>query len=192
VALDQPEAQGGPITHWTARELGDKVRERGIAPGISNRQVKRFLDKADLKPHRMLYWLNPKIDDFDGKVFVQCSLEAFFDTCTVNMDRKQFMTQFSKDGRLISRWIMPFQKQALITITNTHPKMGVSVQVDTESIDWEWDSRSMYFNGGRSLKQKITTEKYVVMNDIYGLGGVASGKSDVSFRYALPLQELAK
>jgi len=66
VALNKPEEEGIPITHWTARELGDEVRKQGIALGISDRQVKRFLDKADLKPHKMLYWLNPKIDDFEG------------------------------------------------------------------------------------------------------------------------------
>jgi len=34
-----------------------------IATGISQRQVKRFLDQADLKPHQSQYWLNPQIDD---------------------------------------------------------------------------------------------------------------------------------
>jgi hypothetical protein len=58
-----PSESNRPITHWTARELTDEVHLQEIAPGISQRQVKRFLDQADRKPHRSQYWLNPKIGD---------------------------------------------------------------------------------------------------------------------------------
>ncbi len=63
LALMPPSEYDRPITHWTARELTDEVHLQEIAPGISQRQVKRFLDQADLKPHQSQYWLNPKIDD---------------------------------------------------------------------------------------------------------------------------------
>ena len=63
LALMPPSEYDRPITHWTARELTDEIHLHGIAPGISERQVQRFLDQADLKPHRSEYWLNPRIDD---------------------------------------------------------------------------------------------------------------------------------
>ena len=63
LALTPPSEYNRPITHWTARELTDEIKRQKIAPGISQRQVKRFLDQADLKPHRSQYWLNPKIDN---------------------------------------------------------------------------------------------------------------------------------
>jgi len=63
IAVTSPEKLARPITHWTARELADEVHKQWVAPGISDRQVQRFLDQADLKPHRSQYWLNPKIDD---------------------------------------------------------------------------------------------------------------------------------
>ncbi len=63
LALRPPAECDRPITHWTARELTDEVHLKEIAPGISQRQVKRFLDQGDLKPHKSQYWLNPKIDD---------------------------------------------------------------------------------------------------------------------------------
>jgi len=65
LALKEPAEFNRPITHWTARELCDEVHLQEIAPGISPRQVKRFLDQADLQPHNMRYWMNPKIDDPD-------------------------------------------------------------------------------------------------------------------------------
>ena len=77
LALKPPSEYARPITHWTARELADEIRIQGIAPGISPRQVQRFLDQADLQPHRSKYWLNPKIEDqaeYDRQVSEICGL----------------------------------------------------------------------------------------------------------------------
>jgi len=65
IALQKPSEYDRPITHWTARELTDEVHKQQIAPGISQRQVQRFLSQADLKPHKSRYWLNPKIDSIE-------------------------------------------------------------------------------------------------------------------------------
>ena len=62
VALSDPKESGRSITHWTARELADEVHTRDIS-AISQRQIGRFLNEIDLKPHRFRYWLNPKIED---------------------------------------------------------------------------------------------------------------------------------
>jgi putative transposase len=43
VACEPPEKSGRPIDHWTARELADEVKKRGIVPAISPRTVGRFL-----------------------------------------------------------------------------------------------------------------------------------------------------
>ncbi len=77
LALKQPSEFNRPITNWTARELCDEVHLQGIAPGISSRQIQRFLNSADLKPHRFKYWLNPKIDnqeEFRAQVKEICDL----------------------------------------------------------------------------------------------------------------------
>lgn len=59
IACEQPEADGRPISHWTARELADAVIKRGIVERISPRHVGRLMNEADLKPHQSQYWLNP-------------------------------------------------------------------------------------------------------------------------------------
>ena len=43
VACEPPDQSGRPISHWTARELGDEVVQRQIVPAISVRQIGRFL-----------------------------------------------------------------------------------------------------------------------------------------------------
>ena len=63
IALEKPEDCGRPITEWAARELADEANERKITESISTRTVGRILDEADLKPHLIKYWENPKIDD---------------------------------------------------------------------------------------------------------------------------------
>lgn len=63
MAMTPPSECGRAITHWTARELADELNLRNIIPGISARQVGRFLEEADLKPHKSRYWLNAKIVD---------------------------------------------------------------------------------------------------------------------------------
>ncbi len=68
LALKPPSDYDRPITHWTARELTDEIHKQDISDEISPRQVQRFLDQTDLRPHRCQYWLNPKIDDQDEYV----------------------------------------------------------------------------------------------------------------------------
>jgi transposase len=60
VACEPPEKSGRPITHWTHAELAAEVQQRGIVASISSRHLGRLLNEADLKPHRVRYWLNAK------------------------------------------------------------------------------------------------------------------------------------
>lgn len=68
-ACEPPENSGRPIDNWTHRELTDEVIQRKIVPSISIRQVGRYLEQADLQPHRRKYWLNTK--EKDPEVFQQ-------------------------------------------------------------------------------------------------------------------------
>ena len=64
-ACEPPENSGRPIDHWTHRELTDEVITRRFVSSISIRQVGRYLEQADLQPHRSKYWLNTKEKDPD-------------------------------------------------------------------------------------------------------------------------------
>src|SRR3954468_18053089 len=66
VACEKPEQSGRPVTHWTHAELADEVIKRGIVGSISARHLGRLLNEADLKPHRIRYWLNAKEKDAPG------------------------------------------------------------------------------------------------------------------------------
>lgn len=68
-ACEPPENSGRPIQRWTQRELTDEVIQREIVPSISVSQVGRYLNGADLQPHRSKYWLNTK--EKDPRIFEQ-------------------------------------------------------------------------------------------------------------------------
>jgi transposase len=68
-ACEPPKNSGRPIDNWTHRELADEVIKRKVVPSISVRQVGRYLEQADLQPHRSKYWLNTK--EKDPEVFEQ-------------------------------------------------------------------------------------------------------------------------
>jgi transposase len=65
LACMSPEKFGLPFSHWTSSSLRDEAIVLGIVDDISIRQIGRYLNEKDLKPHRTKSWLNPDIEDFD-------------------------------------------------------------------------------------------------------------------------------
>lgn len=57
LACEPPSQSQRETTQWTARELADEAVKRQIVDSISPSQVSRYLDEAQLKPHRSRYWL---------------------------------------------------------------------------------------------------------------------------------------
>ncbi|MHC4073028.1 MAG: IS630 family transposase [Planctomycetota bacterium] len=128
VACESPRDSGRPVSHWSPRELADEVIKRGIVKRISPRTVGRFLQEADLKPHRSRYWLNHERDRdpqaFDAAVHEVCQVyrqaPARHDqgVHTVSTDEKTGMqalerlhpTRPTKPG-LIERWEFEYSRR---------------------------------------------------------------------------------
>jgi hypothetical protein len=86
-ACEPPEKSGRPITHWTHPELADELVKRQIVESISARHLGRLLDEAELKPHRVRYWLNAKEkDDPDFVTDVQYVCATY--ACAAGLYRK--------------------------------------------------------------------------------------------------------
>jgi putative transposase len=45
LACEAPERSGGPISHWSEREIADEVKARGIVEQISGRHAARLLKR---------------------------------------------------------------------------------------------------------------------------------------------------
>lgn len=73
IACEFPEDSGLPISHWTQQEIANEASKRGIVDNISQRSVGRFLNEADLQPHRIRGWLTTKHDEqFENKCHDIC------------------------------------------------------------------------------------------------------------------------
>ena len=76
-SCEQPRDCGHEISHWTPEALRREVITRNIVETISVRQVGRFLKEADIKPHLVRYWENPKPEhraEFVQQAPVICAL----------------------------------------------------------------------------------------------------------------------
>lgn len=62
LAVRDPRETGRSISHWSLTELTDEVIKRGIVDSIDRSTVGRMLQQADIRPHKLKYWLHPKIE----------------------------------------------------------------------------------------------------------------------------------
>ena len=77
LACGAPEDGGLPFSHCSEQALADEAVRGGIIDRISQRPVGRILKEADLKPHRVRYWLTAKADpEFPEKAAQICQLYA--------------------------------------------------------------------------------------------------------------------
>lgn len=67
-ATQWPRENGVPVTHWSGDLLARLVSEAGITGSIHRSTVARWLNDADLKPHRVRYWLKSTDPDFDARM----------------------------------------------------------------------------------------------------------------------------
>lgn len=51
------------LSHWTHKDLVREAVKREIVDSMSTSTAGRFLNEADLKPHRIKYWLNHEVED---------------------------------------------------------------------------------------------------------------------------------
>ena len=56
LACEDPQKSGRPVTNWTASEIAAEAVVRKIVESISISQVQRFLENAELRPHKNKGW----------------------------------------------------------------------------------------------------------------------------------------
>ena len=67
-ATQTPRQAGVPFSHWDASALQRLAIEAGITTSIHPSTVWRWLHQADLKPHRMHFWLRSSDPDFETRM----------------------------------------------------------------------------------------------------------------------------
>lgn len=94
------------------------------------------------------------------------------------------MTQsVASDGTLTSRWTMPYQTSASLTINNT-TSSAVSVNLLADIGAYAWDSNSMHFHAFRRVNGPFATTNDFETRFLYVLGsGVYVGDNESVYQY---------
>ena len=75
MTCQKPSESERPISHWSQREIADQAMRRCLSEHLAALSRAFFKKEADLKPHRIRYWLTPKPDPaFDAKCADICAV----------------------------------------------------------------------------------------------------------------------
>ena len=102
---------------------------------------------------------------FDGEETVWCPVGDFFGSgIGLNELHSWYRTAWSC-GIHLSRWVMPYEKSARITLVNLG-KRKVQVCVNASITPWKWDDRSMHFHANWRQQRDIPTRPHKDWNYI--------------------------
>jgi hypothetical protein len=106
--------------------------------------------------------------EFDGKETVWSPIGDFFG-CGIGLHPFQgWYRTVAADGTMTSRWVMPYQTSAKVTLQNLGDA-AVDVSLSAKTGAWKWDARSMYFNAAWRGQYPVPTRprsdwNYVTLN----------------------------
>ena len=96
---------------------------------------------------------------FDGKPTVWCPIGDFFG-CGIGLNPFQgWYRTVAEDGTMTSRWVMPYQENAAVSIVNLG-KEPIEVNVSANVSEWKWDDRSLYFHAAWRGQYPVPTRPY--------------------------------
>jgi hypothetical protein len=84
---------------------------------------------------------------FDGEQTVWCPVGDFFGTGVGLHPFEGWYRTVAADGLMSARWIMPYQKSAVVSLVNLDDQ-PIQAELTVGTGGWTWDDRSMYFHAG--------------------------------------------
>ena len=132
---------------------------RGIPAGQSHtytvnggRAIRQLMMNLDAENKKQALRSTVVEVKFDGVRKVWAPMGDFF--CTGYQIGANFDTRYNKidfDGKMTSRWVMPFQTSAEITVHN-HGEQAITLfELEVHHTPWTWDARSLYFHSAWRL-----------------------------------------
>jgi hypothetical protein len=123
---------------------------------------------------------------FDGETTVAAPLGDFFGAAPGINAYDSLPLSVAKDGRMDSRWVMPFKKSAEIRVVN-HGKTAVALKGEIVTAPYAWTEASMLFHAKWRGQNDVPTEPKIDWNYMTTTGkGVFAG---VSFTIDNPVRD---
>jgi len=157
------------------------VSETGVDPG---QEVSLDLPAGPAAIRYLMVWDSLSNDEkssrtlvlkvtFDGKEAIWCPLGDFFGSGPFLAGIGSWWRRFECFSE--SRWVMPYEKSAKITVMNLGKKAEL-VHMAALVSDWAWDARSMHFHAVWRQERGIPTRPYRDWNYVTVIGkGVYMG-----------------
>lgn len=118
--------------------------------------VLRTNNNADYEKMWRSVWL--KIN-FDGHETVMCPLGDFIGSGYGGKKIKSWYRVLTDSGVLTSRWVMPYQKTATITLINKND-FDVSINASATVDAFKWNNATMYFHTTYKFEENIKDAKW--------------------------------
>ncbi|EPR65799.1 glycoside hydrolase family 172 protein [Cyclobacterium qasimii] len=97
--------------------------------------------------------------NFDGKETVWCPIGDFFGSGIGLNPYQGWHNTVGEDGTLTSRWVMPYQSTASISVENLDSE-PIAIDLHAVVDDYEWDTRSMYFHAAWRGQYPVSTRPF--------------------------------
>lgn len=101
-------------------------------------------------------WINI---DFDNNRTVHCPLGDFIGSGYGGKKITSWFRDLTPKGELTSRWVMPYQKSAKITIENKSAG-PVQLQLSVNISTFKWDKNTLYFHATYKAEKNIKDAKW--------------------------------
>lgn len=129
------------------RDVNKAIRLLKIQLGDLNRDQEALWRKVILKI------------SFDGTETVLCPLGDFIGSGYGGNDIASLYRTLADKKTLISRWVMPFRKSAVIRVINNND-FPVELNLAVATDDFEWDERAMYFHAFTKMEEQVWDAKW--------------------------------
>jgi hypothetical protein len=95
---------------------------------------------------------------FDGQQTVWCPVGDFSGSGVGGKPLQNWYRTVTNDGKIISRWLMPYKKSATISFINLSD-VDVSVSLTATVSSWAWDDATMYFHASWKQTRHVPIKK---------------------------------
>ena len=95
---------------------------------------------------------------FDGDETVSCPLDLFSGSGVGGKEMQSWYRTVTGEKEMISRWVMPYQKAASISIQN-NGKQNIKVSLSATTSSYKWDNNTMYFHADWKEENNIAITK---------------------------------
>jgi len=165
---ERKTAAGAPRPQTLALEAGGKAARRFDGRGAIV-EMQCALAGASLGD-AAAPWRNILLTmSFDGERTVAVPLGDFFGGGPGVNAYASLPLGVTRDGVMWSRWVMPFQKEAVIELENRGP-LPVSVSLAVERQDYRWTDRSMHFHAQWKGEHELPTRPMRDWNYLHATG----------------------